>query len=229
MKYSFIVVIILTVSLFSVKAQNIPINSIENFRFKRLTEGLYTNQNLKLSDIKGTPYLTEDFVPGKLSTTDGLINENIPLRYNAYSDDLEFKKGNEIYIVDPKSIVKKAEFGGTVFGYSSYLYGGKILTGFFKILAEGKARLMARYVIVFLDKEEQKAYAEPKPARFDEARKEYYISIDEDPAKLFTSKKGLLDLLGDKKKEVENYFSKNKLTAKGEEQYIKIVSYYNSL
>lgn len=229
MKFSLVVMLTLIVLTGSLKAQNIPINSIENFRFKRLTEGLYTPQNLKLSDIKGSPYLEAEFISGKVITTDGSINENIPIRYNAFSDDLEFRKGDDIYIIDPKSTVKKAEIGKDVFTYMTYLYGGKIHNGFFKILTEGKTILLARFVIVFLEKEEIKPYAEPKPARFDEVRKEYYISFDGNPAKPFSTKKGLFEMFGEKKGEMESYFSKNRLSFKGDEQLIKIIQHYNTL
>ena len=129
--------IFLTAFTIGLKGQNSFNLTIDNFRFKKITEGTYTARNLKLSDIQGTPYLENQFVPGKIITTNGTSNENIPLRYNAYTDDLEFKKGEDIFNIDPKSIVKRAEFGKSIFSYFPYFYGGKIEYRFFRILTEG--------------------------------------------------------------------------------------------
>ena len=81
----------------------------------------------------------------------------------------------------------------------------------------------------FLDKEEVKAYADPKPARFEEPRKEYFLAIDNAPAQLITNKKNLLEMFGDRKKEMETYISKNKLSVKGDDALTRIIVYYNSL
>jgi len=211
-------------------AQNSPIiYSMEDFRFKRVRDGLYTTQNLKLSDIQGTPYLVTDFISGKIVTSDGSAVTNIPLRYNAFTDDLEFKKGDDVFIIDPKSIVKKAEFGGAVFSYMSYFSGGKIHDGFLKILTEGKATLLARYSVGFMPKEDVKPFIEPKPARFKAAAKENFITFEGTPAKSFSNKKGLLELFGEKKGEMEAFISKNNLSVKDDDQLILIVKHYNTL
>ena len=230
MKRSLFLIMMLNALLGSLMAQNSPIiYSMEDLRFKKIRDGLYTSSNLRLSEIKGIPYVDESFISGKIITSNGLTNTDILLRYNAFTDDLEFKRGEDICNIDPKSIVKRAEFGGAIYGYMSFHYGGKILNGFFKILMEGKATLLARYTVAFLDKEEIKPFAEPKPARFDVVKKEYYLAFGNDPAKSFSSKKGLLELFGEKKDEMETFMSKNKLSVRGDESMIKIVAHYNSL
>jgi len=213
----------------SLRAQTMMNGLMDDFRFKKITEGTYAGNSLKLSDIKGTPFLEEDFNPGKITTRDGVVYTDIPLRYNGYTDDLEFRKGEDNYNIDPKTNVKRAEFGGRTFSCLSYDDGKKIKDGFFEILTEGKAILLVKYTVKFLEKDEVKAFAEPKPARFDPALKEYYITIDNAPAQLISNKKGLLEMFGDKKGSVETYISKNKIPVRGDDALTKIVVYYNSL
>ena len=219
----------LVILMQSLSAQTMLNGLMDNFRFQKITEGTYSRYNLKLSDIQGTPFLEEEFNAGKITTPDGTVYENIPLRYNAYTDDLEFKKGTDTYNIDPKTLIKRAEFGGVIFACKSYDADGKVQNGLFELLTEGKAVLLVRYTIKFLEKDEVKAFAEQKPARFEEAQKQYFISFDGAPAKPVGNKKSLLEMFGDKKDEMDKYMSKNKLSAKGDDAMTKIVVHYNSL
>jgi hypothetical protein len=183
---------------------------------------------LSLSDIKGSPFLDTEYKTATVTTDDGLVYKGIPLRYNAYTDVLEFLKEGASYDLMPKEKVKRAEFGGQVFSYRSYEPGGSN-KGYFEILQEGKATLLGRYVIHFYDEEPLQGYAEKKPARFDDFVESYWVSIQEAPAqKVLTSKK-LVEILGDKKNEVQTYINKQKLSIKKVNDLKKIIAYYNSL
>jgi len=222
----FILLFVLTNSL---NAQTVLKGLMDNYRFKKMNEGGYVMDNLKMSDIQGSPYLVEEFISGKIITPEDVTYENLLLRYNAYSDDLEFQKGNDNYNIDPKSIVKKAEFGGMTYSYMNYDSFGKIQRGFFKILAEGNATLLIRYTIKFLEKEKVQPFVDPKPARFDAPKKEYYVSIVGLPAKIIANKKSLLELFGDRKDEMESFISKNKLSIREDDSLTKIITHFNSL
>ena len=228
MKRIIFVILILILSN-SLNAQTMLNGLMDNYRFKKMTDGTYNRNNLKMSDIQGTPYLNEKFSPGKIITLDGATYEGIPLRYNAYSDDLEFQKGEDTYDIDPKTIVKRAEFGGTVFCCMKYDFFGKIQNGLFEILSEGKTILLVKYTIKFLEKEKLQAFADQKPARFEAPQKEYYITFDSITAKLISNKKNLLELFGNQKDEMESFISKNKLSVRNEDALAKIVAHYNSL
>jgi hypothetical protein len=224
----FIFILLIVITNFS-GAQTMPRSLMDDFRFTKIVDGTYSKYDLKISDIQGTPYLEEGFSPGKIVTNEGVIYENIPLRYNAYSDDMEFQKGGDTYNIDPKAIVGRAEFGGVIFCYTKYEASGKIQSGFFEILTEGKATLLVKYSVRFLDREEVKAYVDPKPARFDEAQKEHYLSVAGAPAKLITNKKKLLESFGSQMKEMESYISKNRLSVKEDDGLTKIVAHFNLL
>ena len=202
---------------------------VDDLRFNKILSGNFLDLNLKISDIQGTPYLSENFEAGKIVTQEDSVFANISLRYNAYSDDLEFKQGENIFAVADKSIVKKAEFGGNLFSYRSFEVGAINRDGFFKILSEGKATLMVRYTIKFQDQIEAKAFSDGQPARFEDVEKHFYISVEKAPAKLLTNKKSLFEILSNHKSEMETFISKNKLSIRDEEELIKIIDQYNSL
>lgn len=204
-------------------------NILGDFRFQRVTDDNNYRFNPKVYDVLGTPYLEKEFHPGKITTKEGAIISDLQLQYNACNDDLEFLQGEDRYAIDPKSIVKKAEFGGKVFSYMQYDIDGKTQGGFFEILTEGKVTLLIKYTIKFFEKEAVKPFVNPKPARFDPPIKQYYISFDGATAKLIPNKKKLLELFGNQMNEMESYISKNKFSVKEDESLKKIIAYYNSL
>ena len=106
---------------------------------------------------------------------------------------------------------------------------GKVNNGFFQILTEGTAILLIRYSVAFLEKEPEKPFADPKPARFDDIHKTYYLTINNSIAQQITTKKKLLELFGPKKDEMETFISKNKLSIHGDDALTKIISHYNTL
>lgn len=204
-------------------------NVLGDYRFQKVTDDNNYRFVEKISEIWGTPYLEKEFQPGKITTNEGIIISELQLQYNACNDDIEFLKGEDRYVVDPKSMVKKAEFGGKVFSYIQYLADGKTQGGFFEILTEGKLTLLIKYTVRFFEKEKPQPFGNQRPARFDPPIKQYYLSFDEAPAKLISNKKKLLELFGNKMNEMESYISRNKLSIKEDESLKKITTYYNSL
>ena len=213
----------------NVNAQTLLNGLMDEFRTKKLQDGTWTRYNLKLSDIQGTPFLDPEFTPGRIVASDGSVFTDIPLRYNGFSDDLEFQKGTDTYNIDPKTRVRRAEFGDRIFACLPFDDLGEVNNGFFQVLAEGSAILLIKYSVAFLEKEQVKAFADPKPARFDEVQKTYYISIDGGIAQQITTKKKLLELFGSKKDEMETFISKNKLSIRGDDALTKIITQFNSL
>ena len=225
------ILLVITCITSGVHAQTEILNKrfMDDVRFNKITTGKYMPNSISVSDVMGTPYLSEKFETGKITTKEGVVYENISLRYNAFRDDIEFKQGEEIYNIDIKTTVKKAEFGGNIFSCRSFEKDGKIRDGFFKVLNEGKAVLLVKYTIIFLESEEAKAFSDPQPARFDQVFEQYFLTIEGAPAKLISNKKSLLGMFGDKKGEMESYISKNKLSIKNEYSLMNMIAHFNSL
>jgi hypothetical protein len=189
----------------------------------------YGRGNLTVDEIDGTPYLDYEFKVGTVLTADSISYKDIPLRYNCFNDALEFKKEKTSYDLQPKTKIKRAEFGGQVFTYRDFESDSGNDKSFFAILAEGKATLYARFNVKFYEPEPLKGFADAKPARFGDLTETYYVSIKNAPARKILSNKKLIEVLGDKQKEVETFISKQKLSIKKVNDLKKIIAYYNSL
>jgi hypothetical protein len=206
-----------------VKAQSVTWNDPMPSKFH------WGRNNLTLDDIQGSPYLDNEYKVGTILTDDGVLYKDIPLRYNCFDDVLEFKKDKEAYDLLPKTKIKRAEFGGQVFAFKDIESDGGKDKSFLQILAEGKATLLARFGVKFYEAEELRGFADPKPARFGDLSEIYYVSVNNAPAQKILSNKKLVEVLRDKRKEIENYMSKQKISIKKVDDLKKIIAYYNSL
>jgi hypothetical protein len=194
------------------------------------TKAHFGRNNLTIDDIKGSPYLDSEYKVGTILTTEDVLYKDVPLRYNCYGGVMEFKKDNTSYELKPEEKLKKVEFGGQVFVYKAYVSdkGGTDKT-FFEVLTEGKASLCVRFSVNFYEAEALQGFADPKPARFDDISETYYVAVNNSPAKKFSNSKKLVEILGDKQKDIETFISKQKLSAKKAEDLKKIIAYYNTL
>ena len=141
-------------------------SAMDFFRANKMATGEYKNQ-LTESDIQGSPYLNDDFLNGIVFTTSKIQFVDIPLRYNIYNDDIEFKThDNKILAMSTPEIIEKVKFGEYTMVYIPYASAKKMRRGFFVLLEDGAAKLYARPQVHYRQPEEPGAYKEATPAKF---------------------------------------------------------------
>jgi hypothetical protein len=188
------------------------------------------SKTLAESDIEGSPYLNDDFVDGIIFTTSKFQYEKVPLRYNIYNDNLEFKTpDDQVMAIAAPEIVEKVYLGDEVMIYSPYSNAKRIRRGFFKIMEEGKASLYARQIVQYSDPVEPGAYKEAEPAKFTRKPDAYYIRIGIEQAQLVSNKKELLAAFPDHSEKIAAFVKKNKVKPTKPEKLLDLVKYYNSL
>lgn len=182
------------------------------------------------SDIEGSPFLSDDFIKGTVYTTSKTKYMDLPLRYNAYNDQLEFKTPDgQLQTMSEPEIVEKIEFGEYNMVYLSYFNAKKIHHGFFIVMVEGKVSLYSRYEIIFKKADKPAAYQEAEPASFIKKPACYYFRIGLEQAKKVDNKKELIAIFPDHNNEIETFIKENKVKVSKPESLIKLVKYYNSL
>ena len=183
-----------------------------------------------MKNIKGSPYLNDEFEKGSIYTVQRLQYADIPLRYNIFNDELEFKTpANEIQALATPEIVEKAVFGKTHLVYSSYTFNNKIKKGFFVVLEEGKATLYVKPGVIFKEATEPAAYQEAEPPKFEKKADDFYLRFGTAPAQMIGNKKELIAAFPDNKDKIESYIDKNKVKTNKSESLKELVKYYNSM
>ncbi len=232
MKRYFITVVFFLIAINSSFSQDMYQirQAMDFFRTNKLRSGDWKN-TLTESDIQGSPYLNAEFVNGTIFTTSKLQYDNIPLRYNIYSDQIEFKTPeNEIQALATPEIIEAIKIGDYKMVYAPYSSFKKIRYGFFKVEEEeGKTSLYSREEIIFKKAEEPGGYKDAEPAKFINKPLSYYIRVGMEQAKKVGNKKDIVKIFPDHKNEIAAFIKKNKTKPNNPESLKKLIHYYNSL
>ncbi len=185
---------------------------------------------LQTSDIAGSPYLSKNFRNGSVWTKQKVKYINIPLRYNAFSDAIEFEnaKGEPMEIKFPESI-KEVKIGDTVWVYRPYRVDKKVRKGYFQLLNRGKAEGLVRYRIEFQKAQPAGAYKGPQPPAFVSLPPSLYVGIDGRPAVEVHNTKTLIRLLGNHQKALQMFAKKENIKIRRAKDLKQILEYYNRL
>lgn len=181
--------------------------------------------------IKDEAYANVNFVPGKIFQGDQLIKDNVPMRYNAYADEVEIKKNS--YEESYSALMKDPNIFVKIFN-DIYLFvpfqGSNEKGGYFNILSEGKTYDLYKKTTAIY-REPQKArtnYERDSPPSFLKTVK-YYLVRDGTFLEMPSSKSKVLKMMDKKKSEIKTYIKQNNIDLDKEADMIKLVSYFDSL
>lgn len=200
--------------------------SINELYFQKNINAKYVI-NTGYEDMDGTPYLTKDFIDSKIFFTEGRVYQ-IPLRYNIFEQSMEYMEGSTIYAISNPETFKKIEMGKQIF---VYFYNRKKpkKSSYFELLVNGKSLLLLRRETSYRDAVPAKAMEDAKPPRFFRRTDEYYIvDLNKVPFQI-KNKKSFAGVYQDKKREIEKFIKKEKISPKKKKDLIQLVEYYNSL
>ncbi|HET8803193.1 MAG TPA: hypothetical protein VFM72_01345 [Aequorivita sp.] len=195
---------------------------------KSLAFGLTEAQ---FNSIKDEAYANPNFVQGKIFQEDQLIKDDVPMRYNAYADEIEIKKNasDENYgalIKDPTIFVKVFK---DIYVFVPY-EGSNEKGGYFNVLSDGKTYdLYKKTKAVF--REPQKAetsYARDMPPSFPKTVT-YYLVQNGTFLEMPSSESKILKMMDKKKAEMKKYMKENNIDLDKEADMIKTISYFDSL
>ena len=225
---SLIIFFTVTNSLFSQDIYQIR-EAMDFFRTNQLNNGDWKN-TLTQNDIMGSPYLNDEFINGTIFTTSKFQYDDVPLRYNIYNDQIEFKTPqDEIQALAMPEIVESIEYGEYKMVYIPYSNSKKIRNGFFKVEIEGNASLYLKSEIAFKKAEEAGAYKEAESAKFVNKPNSFYIQVGHKQAIKVGNKKELVKIFPDHQNEITTFIKKNKIKTSKSEGLKILVEYYNSL
>lgn len=193
---------------------------------------LVNESKLEIKNIKGSPYLNEEFLPVKVSKRP---EKNLSARYNAYKDEIEIKQGNgaAIYVLNKKSSFSKVEFTASKMAYEAYdfIEKGEKKRGYLeKLNPTGNHFLLKKQRITFIDaKPSNTGYDNSSPAQFKKAKNNYFIKINEGNIIEFKkNKKDFAKLFPKHEKELLSYIKKQGINTKKEKDLIKLINYVNT-
>jgi len=181
MKLRNLIIIIAILSSFSVKAQidatnaNLIEYQLETYFNDFITSKIGTETVMSYQSIDGDPYIYKDFEKGsiKFEKDKNIVGK---LRYNMYTDEIEFMYRNNVLI-----LVYEDSFSGIRLGDYNIIQmkyphdNEKNKPGYFIQLTKGSYNLLCKKSVAFLEAEKPKLYGESKPGRFAKNPDKFYL------------------------------------------------------
>lgn len=177
----------------------------------------------------GTQYLNEIYQQGT-AIIDNDKEESRLMRYNAYTDEMEFlsKEQKPLKLLKRENIVVILD--GKRYEVKFYTFKNKIAKGYFNPLNKGE-------VVLYLQPKKRlirgeapaHGYEDIKSAMY-ETKFEYYLTKGEQPiTKIDLGKKDLFYHLSDRREDVKSFVRENKLKLSKVTDVITLLNYYNGL
>lgn len=152
------------------------------------------------------------------------------LRYNAYSDALEFKRGSDLFEL-LKNPTSHARIDGDYFYYCDFKTQRGLTRPGYYILVElnERYRIYKKYSVKITEPNKKgSASGTASPGKV-QIKTKYYLEERGIIMELPMNKKKILAALNDKEEELKIYIKKEKIKVRKEEDLIRLVSRYNAL
>ncbi|PKA83276.1 hypothetical protein ATE92_1426 [Ulvibacter sp. MAR_2010_11] len=192
---------------------------------------------LNLSDAEyktteGTPYANKEFILGNIFRGEELVQKNVLLRYNIFSDEIEIKTSPDD--VQYGAIIKSSNIMVKIFNDTYIMVpfeGSDAKGGYFKVVSTGKYfDLYKKSTVTYTPRTFPKtSYDRERPASFTQTDAYFLVSKDGKFVEMPDSKSKLLKVMKNKEDEIKAFMKTNRTNFKTEEDLIKLVKYYNNL
>lgn len=192
-----------------------------------LSEGEYKN-------LKGSPYVNEEFLLGKIYNENEVIFDNLQLRYNAFSDEIEIRNSEKGKKLDYGAIKRNSDefikIFNTVYVFVAF-ESSKIPGHYYEVLSTQKAfDLYKKTKVIFHPPiDAVTSYDKNRPAEFKQTNTYYLVDKKGKFYELPSNKNKLLKALSKENIKVKEYAKRNKMNLTKEKDLIQLVSYYNSM
>jgi hypothetical protein len=180
--------------------------------------------------FEGSEYLDENFVNGQILTLNAECFKDIPMRYNAFTDNIEVRlpNGNVSELIDPAQIFQIL-LNKNVLVYTDYLSTDEKRKGFLFLLYDESSKLYRRNYKTYKEGTPSNGIIPEIPSKIVDKPNEYYIKRHSDISRLCNSRKDLLDIMNNHSSEIDDFLKREKIKVNREEDLIKVLTYFDSL
>ena len=113
-----------------------------NVSFDVMMRGVVLTGPDRYVDVKGDAFIDEAFQLGEVIHLDSSITHDVPMRLNHHTDEIEFKKDDQILVFAMPRKIDHVTFGHRSFAYYDFFQKKKKSAGYFEVLAWGNCRLL---------------------------------------------------------------------------------------
>ena len=233
MKYLFFIqcLLIFIFDFCEAQVEVTPKTKDENYINSYVADEAKYNANIKnvsYKEIQGSPYLIDSFIVGSIYTGKNEHFQNIPLRYNIFTDNIEYIMGvSSVLTLNNPETVEKVDYGNFKLIYLSQSNKNKSRNGFFIVLTDGNATLLSKPGVTLHKPSPPGGYIDAQPPRFSRNPDTYYIKVGKNQAKIIRNKRHLITSFPDSREELSKYIKTHNTKISDQKSLIDLVQYYN--
>lgn len=181
--------------------------------------------------VQGSAYFSGNWIEGKVILSLGTVYDSLMIKLDLLDKSVHYidQSGTDMTVSSPirrvflQDRVGRKEY---TFDNSTYLsFPQSAPRGWYQVLAEGKASV---YKLIEKRMSEDKSYGSATPEQTIITNSNFYLFVNSALTRV-KKIKDLPGLLADKKEEMKTYISTNDLSGQSEDDFIKAITYYNSL
>ncbi len=181
-------------------------------------------KTLEYSEIKGSPYTNPEFFSAKIAEN----YEKVNVRYNSYSDQVEYEKEDKVYTLPKETTFSKIEISSSPKQVLVMLNTNDEFSGYFYEIIDNKIGLYKKVKTKFTDTvPAANSYSSEKPASFKTLDPIYYIKTEKGFIKSPKNQKEILAQFPSKKDVLNRFFKENRVKFNNEEDLKKLVNFLN--
>ncbi|WP_144283288.1 hypothetical protein [Chryseobacterium echinoideorum] len=197
----------------------------EGSTFSRLITSKNSGRALNYDEIVGSPYLNVNFSMANVAYN----YEKIPVRYNSYTDQIEFQKDEKVMvlpneskfqrieIISPRQTLIFLETNDNLSGYFFELYNGKNVSLYKKV--------QTKFIDVI---PASNTYSSDKPAMFKTQDPIFYIKTENGYIKKPKNIKDIIEEFPAKKQQLNTFFKENKIKFHNEDELKKLMKFLDN-
>lgn len=185
--------------------------------------------------VDGSPFLSDNFLPGEIGFIDSAKLVDITLRYNIYMDQMQVIFNNDTLSVQPSYLLKYIRLADQYFIFS-LIYDKstrKFSKGYFEILADGEYKLLKQYKRPLLYDSYATNYNSgggTKRYFFGSETALYYKKGEEAAIKIGRTEKQVVKIFPPEKQEkITQFIEEKELQVRKQEDLIKLLNFLNEI
>lgn len=117
---------------------------IDNTMGEMLTYAFQIRPEGRYVQLKGSPYLDEEWREGEVLLTGDSLSLNFPMRYNIYGNEMQFVYDEDTFAISNPLRVNEINLDGHRFVYLTFHHRKILNLAYFEILADGDFQLLLR-------------------------------------------------------------------------------------
>ena len=201
----------------------------EQFFLTDKVSGNVYRQKDEFTNINGTPFFIEEWLPGVMYMKDGARANKFKLRFDAYNNELLFLNGNDPLVVEnPMAGFDITNFSGITFRFRCGFPAIEKNTDktFYQLIEEGPSASLLKLVKknILIIEEYNKASGTKE---FNLTETYFIVKPNGTIVKIKKDKSAVLTALSDAGNGLSNWVEKNRFRCKTEEELIAVVKAYN--